>query len=376
MRHDAGKRGTAVKKRSPTMRLGERVQRSALGMARFAARAAGRSEEAAALTAPGIVQGVLRPFQRRRRPPLDLCLVVKDGSRGWILEAVCREIAAHFDGRWEICGRLDRVPRARGIFFVHYHFYLAALKNNPHLWDSRCAVWVTHPKEEARDFSGPAVIRALSRTTVVSMCSMWRDLLERLGVPRERLRVSLAGADPGLFPGHVRGGGRVGLCAAYYDRKSPERIMELVRAMPHRSFTLMGRGWDACPGFADLLRLPNFEYRQGCYADYPAFYRELDVFVSLAALEGGPVPLVEAMMSNVVPVATRTGFAPDLIRDGDNGFLCDIDAPASAVAALVERAFGSTADVRRTVEHLTWRRFSERIQEAALGEPAAGRSAA
>jgi glycosyltransferase involved in cell wall biosynthesis len=235
---------------------------------------------------------------------------------------------------------------------------------------------VTHPKEEARDFGGPAVIRALSRTTVVSMCSMWRDLLERLGVPRERLRVSLAGADPGFFPGHVRGGGRVGLCAAYYDRKSPERIMELVRAMPHRSFTLMGRGWDACPGFADLLRLPNFEYRQGCYADYPAFYRELDVFVSLAALEGGPVPLVEAMMSNVVPVATRTGFAPDLIRDGDNGFLCDIDAPACAVAALVERAFGSTADVRRTVEHLTWRRFSERIQEAALGEPAAGRSAA
>jgi glycosyltransferase involved in cell wall biosynthesis len=88
------------------------------------------------------------------------------------------------------------------------------------------------------------------------------------------------------------------------------------------------------------------------------------------------VPLVEAMMSNVVPVATRTGFAPDLIRDGDNGFLCDIDAPACAVAALVERAFGSTADVRRTVEHLTWRRFSERIQEAALGEPASGRSAA
>ena len=358
------------------MRLGERVRRSALGMARFAARAAGRSPEAAALTAPGIVQGVLRPFQRHRRPSLDLCLVVKDGSRGWILEAVCREIAAHVDGRWEICGRLDRLPRARGFFFSHYHFYLAALKNNPHLWDSRCAVWVTHPKEEARDFGGPDVIRALSRTNVVSMCSMWRDLLERLGVPSERLRVSLAGADPAFFPGHARGGGRVGLCAAYYDRKSPARIVDLVRAMPHRSFTLMGRGWDACPGFADLLRLPNFEYREGRYADYPAFYRDLDVFVSLAALEGGPVPLVEAMMSNVVPVATRTGFAPDLIRDGQNGLLCEIDSPTATVAALVERAFTVTADVRGTVEHLSWRRFSGLIQEAAFDEPRAGRVAA
>jgi glycosyltransferase involved in cell wall biosynthesis len=366
----------AVKKRPPTMPIRQRMQRSALGLARFAARAAGRSQEAAALTAPGIVQGVVRPFQRRRRPAIDLCLVVKDGSRGWILEAVCREIASHFDGRWEICGRLDRLPRAHGYFFVHYHFYLAALKNNPHLWDSRCAVWVTHPKEEARDFGGPAVIEALSRTNVVSMCSMWRDLLADLGVPGERLSVSLAGADPEFFPGHPRGGGRVGFCAAYYDRKSPDRIVELVRAMPHRSFTLMGRGWNACPGFADLLRLPNFEYREGSYADYPAFYRELDVFVSLAALEGGPVPLVESMMSNVVPVATRTGFAPDLIHDGENGFLCEIDAPASAVASLVDRAFSSTADIRHTVEHLTWRRFSRLIQEQALGPMATTRSAA
>jgi glycosyltransferase involved in cell wall biosynthesis len=345
--------------------LGRRIRRSALGIARFVARLAGQSDEAAALTAPGIVQGVLRPFERGRRPRIDLCLVVKDGSRGWILEAVCREIAAHFDGRSEICGTLERLPRARGYFFVHYHFYLAALKHNPHLWDSPCAVWVTHPKEEARDFGGPACVRALARTNVVSMCSMWRDLLEHVGVARDRLRVSLAGADPDFFPPHARGNGRIGLCAAYYDRKSPERIVELVRSMPHRSFTLMGRGWKESPGFADLLRLPNFDYREGRYADYPAFYRELDVFVSLAALEGGPVPLIEAMMSNVVPVATRTGFAPDLIRHGENGYLCEINASTATVADLVERAIRTTADVRSTVEHLNWRRFSRIIQEAA-----------
>lgn len=345
--------------------LGRRAKRSALGMARFAARLAGQSNESAALTAPGIVQGILRPFHRHRRPQIDLCLVVKDGSRGWILEAVCREIAAHVDGTWQICGTLDHLPRARGYFFVHYHFYLAALKNNPHLWDSPCAVWVTHPKEEARDFGGPACIRALARTNVVSMCSMWRDLLEQVGIPRDHLRVSLAGADPAFFPPHARGSGRIGFCAAYYDRKSPDRIMDLVRAMPHRLFTLMGRGWEESPGFAELLRLPNFEYREGRYADYPAFYRELDVFVSLAALEGGPVPLIEAMMSNVVPVATRTGFAPDLIRDGENGYLCEIDASTATVAELIEQACANPVDIRRTVEHLTWQRFSQVIQEAA-----------
>ena len=203
----------------------------------------------------------------------------------------------------------------------------------------------------------------------MSMCSMWSDLLVDVGVPPGQISLMLGGADPAFFRPHARGGGKVGLCAAYYDRKSPERIVELIRSLPERSFILMGRNWDRYPGFADLMRLPNFEYREGTYAEYPAFYNELDVFVSLASLEGGPIPLIEAMMSNVVPVATRTGFAPDLIRDGENGYLCEIDAPLATIASLIDRACANTNDVRGTVEHLTWRRVSELVQQQLAIEP-------
>jgi len=75
------------------------------------------------------------------------------------------------------------------------------------------------------------------------------------------------------------------------------------------------------------------------------------------------------MMSNVVPVATRTGFAPDLIRDGENGYLCEIDAPLATIASLIDRALANTQDVRGTVEHLTWRRVSELVQRQLAIEP-------
>ncbi|HWI20083.1 MAG TPA: glycosyltransferase, partial [Vicinamibacterales bacterium] len=89
---------------------------------------------------------------------------------------------------------------------------------------------------------------------------------------------------------------------------------------------------------------------------------EMDVFVSLAQLEGGPIPLIETMMCNVVPVASRTGFAPDLITHGDNGFLFDVDAPASTIAELVQAALAHDVDIRASVAHLTWERFAGRVQ--------------
>jgi glycosyltransferase involved in cell wall biosynthesis len=67
------------------------------------------------------------------------------------------------------------------------------------------------------------------------------------------------------------------------------------------------------------------------------------------------------MMSNAVPVASRTGFAPDLIRHGKNGFLFDLDASAKEIAGMIEAAFDLPTDVRETVERYDWDAFSAAI---------------
>ena len=340
------------------------LRSAALHVAKLGTRSLGFSKEEAGYRAAKIVQEVSRPFQKKSNPSLDLCMVIPDKSRGWILEAVCHEIGKYFEGSWIISGSLDNLPNARAYFFCHYHFYLTSLKKNPHLWDSRCVVWLTHPKEEG--LGGPSTLFALRNATVVTMCSLWRNYVLDLGLSPDRVSAIVGAADPGFFPPHPRGSGKVGFCTAYYDRKSPQRILNLVLAMPETPFVLMGRNWSQFPDFESLQKQPNFSYREGSYKQYPEFYRELDVFVSLSDLEGGPIPLIESMMSNVVPVATRTGFAPDVIQDRHNGYLCDIGASTETVSQLVIQALQNKTDIRSTVEHLSWRRFSE-LMQAELG---------
>jgi glycosyltransferase involved in cell wall biosynthesis len=71
------------------------------------------------------------------------------------------------------------------------------------------------------------------------------------------------------------------------------------------------------------------------------------------------------MMSNAVPVASRTGFAPDLIEHGKNGYVFDLDAPAERIAALIEKAFELEGDVRETVEQYSWDAFSSAVVKLA-----------
>jgi glycosyltransferase involved in cell wall biosynthesis len=138
----------------------------------------------------------------------------------------------------------------------------------------------------------------------------------------------LGAADPDQFRFHERGSGVVGLSSSFYERKNPDCLLQLIKLLPHRQFVLLGRKWNQYARFEEMRAQPNFTYLQLPYRDYPDVYATFDVFLSMSSLEGGPIPLIEAMMGNAVPVASRTGFAPDLIRHGENGFIFDLDAPA------------------------------------------------
>jgi glycosyltransferase involved in cell wall biosynthesis len=81
--------------------------------------------------------------------------------------------------------------------------------------------------------------------------------------------------------------------------------------MPHRRFVLLGRNWPAYEKFDRLLALPNFSYLEAPNSEHPNFYSQIDVFVSPARLEGGPIALIEAMMSK----ASRLARAQRWFRD-------------------------------------------------------------
>ncbi len=284
----------------------------------------------------------------------DIVFVIAEQNRGEILEGICHRIAARTPGRVGFHYGDSPLPPARTYFFSHWGLFYRA-RNDPFLRSAVSIVFFTHPHDDPR--TAQDVAKSMrSCTKVIAMSSpMARHLIEN-GVPIEKVTVVIGGADPAEFRPHVRGNGAVGFHSKLQERKAPETVLEIVRAMPHRRFRLTGRKWREAAVFDELAALPNFEYAEDERATR-TFYDTIDVFVSPSRLEGGPIPLIEAMMSNVVPVATRTGVAPDVIEHGVNGFLCDVGASASEFAERIDAAYALETDVRATAEHLTWDAF-------------------
>lgn len=284
--------------------------------------------------------------------------------QGWILDAICREIDRHVKGRTAFVELKEKLPPARAYFYSHYGYMRGTVLDQPHVLHGRNILFYTHPRELW--YPQSELIHVMNMADkVVSMSSKFVPDLIRQGVRPELIEVALVGADPSMFKPHQRGNGKVGFCSSYLPRKGGERILELVRSMPQTEFVLCGKKWEDWPRFTELISLSNFEYVQLPYADYPGFYDSLDVFVSVSELEGGPVPLIESAMCNVVPVCSNTGHAPDIIKHGVNGFLFDPKCPVNHISELIQQAQHTDTNVRATVEHLTWERFSQQIQRSA-----------
>ncbi len=72
----------------------------------------------------------------------------------------------------------------------------------------------------------------------------------------------------------------------------------------------------------------------GWRRDLPRIYADLNVLVVSSDNEGTPVSAIEAMASGVPVVGTRVGGLPDLIADGDNGYIVPPRNPEALAEAI------------------------------------------
>jgi len=101
----------------------------------------------------------------------------------------------------------------------------------------------------------------------------------------------------------------------------------------------------------------------GTRTDLPLFFAAADMFALPSAYEANALVILEALASGLPVVCTRVGYAPELIVDGENGYLVDRDA--AQIGARLEElaqsdlpAWGMRA--RSSVERLGWRPIAER----------------
>ncbi|MBI9064139.1 MAG: glycosyltransferase family 4 protein [Marinilabiliaceae bacterium] len=288
------------------------------------------------------------------------------GTSDWILGAKARRLSKHFKAGSEVLfsEKFKNLPIAPGYFFLHQKYYAKALRYNPHLKRAKCIVMFTHPEWNKFYSKSHAFYTLKNASSIICLNHNMAHELMELGIPKDRISVFHLASNPEFFqPKDNRKGQTVGFCCYYSNRKNPELIYDLVMKMSDINFILVGQNWENYPKFDQLMRAPNFTYYgDKSYEEYPGLYRLMDVFVSPSYLEGGPVPLLEAMLSNVVPVASNTGFCPDLIKHGVNGFLFDPHTNTTEeVIDFVQKALVLEGDVRKDVVAHSWKEYGRKI---------------
>jgi glycosyltransferase involved in cell wall biosynthesis len=120
---------------------------------------------------------------------------------------------------------------------------------------------------------------------------------------------------------------------------------QLVEKYPNAYLVMVGSGhgsWDDCE--ADIIEHVR-KHAMAAHVNLvghsnrvPEYLQAADLFVSPSDYEGFSLTLVEALGCAIPVLTTAVGAAPEIIRDGINGFLC---APRNkeALSAAIQQAF-------------------------------------
>jgi glycosyltransferase involved in cell wall biosynthesis len=182
------------------------------------------------------------------------------------------------------------------------------------------------------------------RAIVANSPVLEAQLVERYGVPKERVTVLPNGVDEECFRPHDRAESRrrLGLPAErpilvfvghWNERKGPLRVMEAIRARPDVGAVFLGRGFQRPEG-PQVLHAGAVPHE-----DMPVWLSAADPFVLPTLDEGCSNALLEALACGL-PVVTSDRPFNRAVVDESVGHLVEPRDPAAigaAIAALVDR---------------------------------------
>ena len=224
--------------------------------------------------------------------------------KGWILEGIINEIINHLPKNYSYVKsyELADLEDADLYFFVHYQLYHSFLAfGNKYLNSNKCLIWFTHPNNSI-NFSHKSLIYSLNRAGIIfSTCTIWKDKLMEYKISENKIVVPIGGADENFFLRSTKKSRTVIISSAFYTRKNPAIIHKLIEQSNDINFILLGKNLEKYTDFNQLISCRNFRYIDVPYSEYPHYYSQASIYLSLSSLEGGPIPLIEAMMSNLIP---------------------------------------------------------------------------
>jgi glycosyltransferase involved in cell wall biosynthesis len=294
-----------------------------------------------------------------------LTIVVPPQNTGWILDTIAQKIMLAHEGECQIVYRYDMLPVSDMIFAMHYTILPFIFNMNQGI--KNVGVFFTHesqPIEKVKYYLNKCV-------SIIVPNDREFIKLTKNGVTNPNIVIVPECDDPNYWKPHRRTEQPILMSGAYYERKNPALMLEVIKRMPDRKFTLLGKDWERCALFEEFRKCRNFEYvSKAPYDNYQAIYDKHDVFFSASTMEGGgPHSLIEAMMCNLVPVVSMTGNYREYITPGYNGFYFNHDFAVSQITEMIEFAYTLDIEVFKTVGSFTWTSFGKEILESLFPNP-------
>jgi len=227
-----------------------------------------------------------------------------------------------------------------------------------------------------RFYNAAEAVIASSRNSV--------ELLEDLGVCKDRIHVIPLGVDPRRFSPRPRtedGELRLLSVGRLQPRKGHAHVLQAVARLrerfPRLRYWIAGTGGEEASlrrlstelGLDDIVRFLGYVPDE----ELPDLYRSCDLFImanrrlSNDDMEGFGIVFLEAAASGLPVVGGITGGVPDAVHDGVNGFLVDtedIGAIADAVARLLDDPSlrrRMSREGRKWAEDHSWDLYSQRV---------------
>lgn len=208
--------------------------------------------------------------------------------------------------------------------------------------------------------------RALKLVDVVFLHS--KDAVEKFkDICRAKPILMLAAIDPKRFNVVLNTNSKVVWVGTPVERKRPELVIELAKQFPETEFKIIGKNWTDSSYWSGIVNSNNLSYVE---FDGPLTSEDLKdcrYFLMTSRIEGGPMPLMEALAAGLIPVSTDTGFVRDLYEIAKVPHCLIVDGNLESLTQGLKRAFelesnGFVVD-SNGIKALTFQRLSNLIDK-------------
>ncbi|WP_206538866.1 glycosyltransferase [Metabacillus indicus] len=121
----------------------------------------------------------------------------------------------------------------------------------------------------------------------------------------------------------------IGFSSRRYPRliKGEETLYKIIDGLKDQpvKFLFIGQDRKKEFEFCQELGVEAEVHEKISYSEFPALYKQMDLFLITSKAEGGPASLPEALATGLPVVSTPCGFVPDMIINGENGFISDYE---------------------------------------------------